>query len=810
MCAKFIYCQHTPLSVKRSILEAVQDNQVVLLGEQTHGDGATLKAKVEIIQYLHEYLGFNTIAFESGLYDLYIANRDYQNGVMDVSIYNLAIGEIWSDTEEFQELLKYVDDRAKLGDTLNLIGFDSQEGQLFEEHFLEDFLNLTAQKNINLQGLTKEDLDKRLITKDIEDIMGSEPMVSALFDKLWNIANQLKYKSNLGFEERILVQAFKSQIWDLDYQLKIARKQSIDVQNPRDQQMADNFIFLYNQFPKEKILGWGASYHFSKNLKSISFDAITDKYLKQQDSLAKSLYGVSDYDGSNPLENGIPMAELVSKALGDKLYSLGFSSYKGTWGLVGDQSFPILKPPSNSIESTLAENDLSYTFVNLHKEFTETNYSSIFGNIPFKGNWGKMFDGLLFIKESFPPTIRQYGKDKKFKGNGQRELLSGRVINMVDGSNLASVKIKIVGTDKSYLTNQEGLFSIKLHDSLANNKIAFSTIGYKSDTLSVENLKRIDNEVLKIQMIPYAFEGVELEEVVVVGPSKVLSAEEIIRNARTALSDNYVFGPFNQKFYYKFLRSRQGDSLSGEEAIISTFHPDGMRPRSNPDTKIFGNIENVRSLGMKKLSNSLWDKIGAVSLMFNRDPIMSKTNVLHRTASYRLKKEGVVGYNGRKAFKIHFDNESPGSHSTGYGYPAPVSSYGNIYVDTESFAVISYEHCIIREPYNSKKNPDNLIRSSHYQLFTYGKEGTNYILEHANVVDRTIISSVSDQGQKQIEILSARDLLNIDFEDIGVVQIKQPLYNATRPKKDDSNSKFWENSSYILTEERLQYNDCGN
>lgn len=39
-----------------------------MLGEMTHGDGATFKLKTEIVKYLHEELGFNVLILEDGMY----------------------------------------------------------------------------------------------------------------------------------------------------------------------------------------------------------------------------------------------------------------------------------------------------------------------------------------------------------------------------------------------------------------------------------------------------------------------------------------------------------------------------------------------------------------------------------------------------------------------------------------------------------------------------------------------------------------------------------------------------------------------
>ena len=55
----------TDFSDLAPLKSAIGDSRIVMLGEQTHGDGTTFLAKTRLIQFLHQEMGFDVIAFRS-------------------------------------------------------------------------------------------------------------------------------------------------------------------------------------------------------------------------------------------------------------------------------------------------------------------------------------------------------------------------------------------------------------------------------------------------------------------------------------------------------------------------------------------------------------------------------------------------------------------------------------------------------------------------------------------------------------------------------------------------------------------------
>lgn len=95
--------------------QELKDKQIVVLGESLHHDGSTFLAKTRLVKFLHQELGFNTIFFESGRYDMWRLQQD--TSLKPES----AVYPFWCLSDQTQQLWQYI---KKVG--IETAGFDIQ------------------------------------------------------------------------------------------------------------------------------------------------------------------------------------------------------------------------------------------------------------------------------------------------------------------------------------------------------------------------------------------------------------------------------------------------------------------------------------------------------------------------------------------------------------------------------------------------------------------------------------------------------------------------------------------------------------
>ncbi|SKC11934.1 erythromycin esterase family protein [Chryseobacterium balustinum] len=772
----------------------------ILLGEPTHGDGAVVDEKIKIIKQLHSDSDFKTILFEAGFYDNFKAWELYKNN-NDIDIYNQSVFSIWSNTKAFQELLSYV----KQNSDMKILGVDCQEGELFQQYYLEDLKELLNKNNISLNETDFQVVDKTLINRDLEYLKNSKNEV----DKLYTIYNKFlkvfQMIRNTDFKDKVIIQAFKSSKAEVDYTIKKQNGVNFPVQNPRDQQMAENFIFLQKELKNEKLIFWAANYHIANDLSLFKFTDITQDYLKRMYVQEKELTSHNEsslqdnINEINDLQNSIPLGKILKEYYKDQLYSLAFTAYSGNY-LGGHENItPILTPPQNSIEFELFSKNSKATLVDLKNYPNEEFYSSTLGYLPIIMKWKNVYDGIYFIPKMYPPVMVTYKKTSNVNVQINNDLkIRGIILNKLKKTPIAYADVYYKSNNKSVVANEKGEFIIS-KSQLSTDYLVVSAIGYKNDSIQV---KKISQELI-FDLIESSEKITQIEEVVIKS-QKTLSAEEILEKAKQNVESNYIQSPYNQKFYVSVNRYNENDTLSYREgALVETFNKNGLNSSNNAEKGIFGEILQNKS-HTKNSEKDKWGGVGNLWVQLNRDIILSKANVLYRTNSYDLSNKKIIEYDGRRVYKIDFVNNSPGTYSTGFGYPAPISSIGSIYIDSKSFAVLRYEHCIVRQV-SQNKHMKYPIQSFHKIIETYKEASGKYFINFYKQIDK-------DNYLKDNKVIATRyGGFYLMSEDITVSKVKEydrPIIKLKQDFYPKENQEFWKNNNYYIEDENYKFENC--
>jgi erythromycin esterase len=109
-----------------ALADVIGDARVVMLGEPSHGAGGAFAAKVRLIRFLHQEMGFDVIAWESGVHGVRLAQAALDAGQAPADAARLGVSPIWSAAAEVQPLFEYVQATRGTARPLRMAGIDPQ------------------------------------------------------------------------------------------------------------------------------------------------------------------------------------------------------------------------------------------------------------------------------------------------------------------------------------------------------------------------------------------------------------------------------------------------------------------------------------------------------------------------------------------------------------------------------------------------------------------------------------------------------------------------------------------------------------
>lgn len=107
-----------------AVARAIGDRRIVLLGENGHGVAEFSAAKTALVRYLHEHLGFDVVAFESGFHECRQASERIATQLVRASFRDCLIYQL--EHEDIEPLIAYARATRGTARPLAVAGIDLQ------------------------------------------------------------------------------------------------------------------------------------------------------------------------------------------------------------------------------------------------------------------------------------------------------------------------------------------------------------------------------------------------------------------------------------------------------------------------------------------------------------------------------------------------------------------------------------------------------------------------------------------------------------------------------------------------------------
>ena len=296
-------------------------------------------------------------------------------------------------------------------------------------------------------------------------------------------------------------------------------------------------------------------------------------------------------------------------------------------------------------------------------------------------------------------------------------VISGKVTDL-NGQPLAHVSVMVEGTEVQTVTNEDGQFTLKMHEQ--PHRLRLSHIGYKTRHIALEQGA---TEQLKIRM---QSNTIELKEVLVSANDPL----SILKAAMARIEKNYPNEPELMRCFYRETARRGSRFISVAEAVTEMYKSDYYY---GPERDAVAILKGRRLMSMKA-RDTLGVKVQGgpvlplmVDLAKNREYVLNEENIAH----YKLSMEVPVKIADRAQYVINMEPQ---------GIQFNPIMKGRVFIDQETLTFTRAEleldmrdwraasdYMLVHKPFGLRFRPRELTMTIVYNTDEQGITHMSYV-----------------------------------------------------------------------------------
>ena len=383
--------------------EELRNKNIVAIGEQTHKDGTTFKARSRLIQFLIKEMEFEAIIFESGIYDVRYGWKSFKSSGYIMNFSN-SIMEEWRTNTTNKELFLFLKKWSLSGNTLEMGGFDCKFTSRYRKKYTDEL-----DANLILIKPEIQNNPDYIEYRNILEEFGNATFVKAAFPNLSKketrqfikgselVRNTLKSVNHhflqtvISMDDGILLYSSTS-----IFKLIFRKSALMELNNGRDILMAEALNHLLeNDYKNKKVILFGATYHFIRNNQKLT--TIKKNGIHKRLSIPESII----------------MGDLLSKKYKKDIYTIGFTAYSGYFGRIykeGKSGKEITPAEDGSLEKKLHDSNLENGLLILSNKHKKPDWwhngisirlFSYESSVTSK-DWSDVLDAVFYVQEMEP------------------------------------------------------------------------------------------------------------------------------------------------------------------------------------------------------------------------------------------------------------------------------------------------------------------------------------------------------------------------------------------------------------------------